>query len=169
MSEKPPLPEDLSREQLWAIILELREMIAQQASRIQELEEQVAKNSRNSGKPPSSDGLKKKPAPKSLRKKGQRKSGGQDGHQGHTLEMVSDADHILEYAVRSCPHCRADLDSVPVAGIEKRQVFDLPPVQLEVSEHQVEIKDCPCCGERVKAPFPAEVKQPVQYGARLKA
>lgn len=169
MTDKPLLPDDLTREQLWDMILELREIIAQQAARIQALEDQLAKNSGNSGKPPSSDGLKKKPSPKSLRKKGQRQSGGQVGHEGKTLEMVSDPDQIVRHAVVSCPHCACDLSAIEAEGLEKRQVFDVPPLRLEVTEHQAEIKGCPNCGERLKGIFPPEVTQPVQYGSRLKA
>jgi transposase len=159
----------LDKESLVAIILGLREVIAQQAARIQALEDQLARNSRNSGKPPSSDGLKKKPRRRSLREKGKRKNGGQKGHPGHTLEMVAKPDHIVVHPVALCPHCQADLQAVEATGIEKRQVFDVPPVQLEVTEHQAEVKCCPGCGETVKGTFPAEVTQPVQYGPRLKA
>lgn len=169
MSDKPPIPEDLSREQMWAIILDLREIIAHQEARIQTLEDQIAKDSSNSGKPPSSDGLQKKPAPKSLRKKGKRKSGGQPGHEGHTLSMVEHPDQIVCYELETCPHCARDLSGVAVAAVEKRQVFDVPPLALEVTEHQAEVKCCPGCGERVKGAFPAEVTQSVQYGSRLKA
>ena len=161
--------EALDQESLIAIILELREGMALQAARIQALEDQLAKNSQNSGKPPSSDGLKKKPQPKSLRQKGQRANGGQKGHPGHTLEMVANPDHIETHAVEVCPYCQTDLGGVEAESIEKRQVFDVPPVQLEVTEHQAESKCCPNCGQRVKGVFPAEVTQPVQYGARLKA
>jgi len=160
---------ELDKESLVAIILELREVIAEQAARIQVLEDQLAKNSQNSSKPPGSDGLKKKPRRRSLREKGKRKNGGQEGHQGHTLEMVASPDHIVIHPVKACPHCQADLQDVEVASIEKRQVFDVPPVRLEVTEHQAEVKCCPGCGETVKGPFPAEVTQPVQYGTRLKA
>lgn len=164
-----PIPTELTREEMWEMIQELEELVANQMARIQELEDQLAKNSGNSGKPPSSDGLKKKPAPKSLRSKGKRKNGGQKGHQGHTLEMVEQADHIVLHELASCPHCEADLASVEVESVEKRQVFDVPPVRLEVTEHQTEIKCCPDCGQMVKGQFPADVRQPVQYGARLKS
>lgn len=158
---------DLDKETLIAIILELRQMIAHQASQIQELQDQLAKNSQNSGKPPSSDGLKK-PRTRSLRKKEGRQSGGQKGHKGHTLEMVEQPEQVVVHRVESCPHCAADLREVAPDGFEKRQVFDIPPVQVEVTEHQAEIKHC-ACGQVVKAIFPPGVTQPTQYGARLKA
>lgn len=160
---------ELNKESLIAIILELREVIAQQAARIKTLEDQLAKNSRNSGKPPSSDGLKKPPRRRSLREKGKRKSGGQPGHKGHTLEMVADPDHVEAHDLAACPHCQADLQDVAAARVERRQVFDVPPVRLEVTEHQAAVKRCPCCGETVTAKFPEAVTQPVQYGPRLKA
>ena len=76
---------DISREQLKQLSKdELIEIILQLLPRIQELEDQIAKNSNNSGKPPSSDGLNRKP--KSLRQKTERQSGGQKGHKGHTLK-----------------------------------------------------------------------------------
>ncbi len=159
---------DLDKETLIAIIVELREIIARQASQIQQLQDQLAKNSQNSGKPPSSDGLKK-PRTRSLRKKKGRQSGGQKGHQGHTLEMVKHPDHVVTHRVESCPHCAADLAQNEPDGIEKRQVFDVPPVKLEVTEHQAEIKRCPACRQVVKGMFPPEVSQAVQYGERLKA
>lgn len=159
---------ELDKEALIAIILELREIIVKQAAQIQELQDQLAKNSNNSGKPPSSDGLKK-PRTRSLRKKKGRRSGGQKGHEGHTLEMVEHPDQIVIHSVTSCPHCAADLHEVGADQVEKRQVFDVPPVQIEVIEHQAESKRCPQCGQMVKGMFPPEVAQPVQYGERLKA
>ena len=167
MSEKTTPPPELSREDLWAMILELREVIAQQSKRIQALEDQIAKNSGNSGKPPSSDGLKKKAT--SQRQKGKRKSGGQKGHKGHTLEMVTHPDHSVSHTLTTCPHCQTDVSAVSVERVEKRQVFDLPEVRLEVTEHQGEVKTCPCCGEKAKARFPEGVDHAVQYGTRIKA
>lgn len=159
----------LDKESLIDIILELREQMAQMSVRIQSLEDQLAQNSQNSSKPPSSDGLKKKPVPQSLREKGKRKTGGQKGHKGNTLKMVSDPHRVEVYAVISCPDCQADLSSVEVKEIERRQVFDIPAIEIEVTEHQAEIKCCSCCGTRVKAEFPEGVSSSVQYGSRLKA
>lgn len=153
--------ESLDKESLINIVLAL-------AERIQKLEDQLAKTSRNSGKPPSSDGLKKRRT-RSLRKKGERKSGGQKGHEGHTLQMVAEPTYVVAHQLDLCHECGASLAEVSVSGLEKRQVFDIPPVQVEVCEHQAEIKQCPCCGKEVKAPFLESVTQPVQYGNRLRA
>jgi transposase len=167
--------EKLDKEDLILIILALQEQVqalqqtvAQQAAEIQGLRDQLAKNSRNSGKPPSSDGLKK-PRTRNLRRKTGRRSGGQKGHEGHTLKMVEDPDHIEVHQVSKCPQCAADLHAIEACELERRQVFDVPPVRMQVTEHQAEIKVCPQCGKRIKAHFPAEVTQPVQYGLRIKA
>jgi transposase len=164
---REPLAE-LDREALISIVLTLQQTVAEQAAVIQSLRDQLAKNSRNSGKPPGSDGLKK-PRTRSLRKKNGRHSGGQKGHQGHTLKRVEQPDHIRVHKVAACPHCATDLRSVEAYKQERRQVFDIPPVQVEVTEHQAEVKVCPTCGEQVKGEFPAEVTQAVQYGPHLQA
>lgn len=136
--------------------------------RIEALEGQLKKNSQNSSKPPSSDG-QKKPEPKSQRERSGKRSGGQRGHQGYRLEPVSKPDYEVIHAVRACGHCQADLRGVGQQRLVKRQVFDLPEVRLEVTEHQAEEKTCPVCGHSTQAPFPAEVSQPTQYGPRFRA
>jgi len=135
--------------------------------RVRDLEDQLAKNSRNSSKPPSTDGLKK-PSPKSLRKKGQRNSGGQPGHMGHTLKMVEEPDHTEVHRVEECECCHRSLADHEPDSVEKRQVHDLPPRRLVVIEHQGEIKLC-ACGHLNKAAFPEGVGAPVQYGPHARA
>jgi transposase len=165
----------LDKETLIALLLsalaridELERVVASQTATIQQLQDQLSKNSRNSSKPPSSDGLKK-PKTRSLRQKGKRPLGGQPGHKGSTLKMVAEPDYVEPHPALHCPHCQTDLSEIEAVAHEKRQVFDIPPVCLEVTEHQAEIKQCPGCGQQVKGAFPADVPQPTQYGPRLKA
>jgi transposase len=154
---------------LLSYIQGLVDHIQSQDEIIRGLRDQTAKNSKNSSKPPSSDGYKK-PHPTSLRNlSGSKKNGGQEGHEGHTLEPVEEPDHIKMYEVKECSSCHAALEDEKVIGYEKRQVFDIPPIRVEVTEHQAEIKDCPHCGKRNRAEFPPEVSQPVQYGCRIKS
>ena len=160
--------EQLNPESLIELILALQEQLAAQQALIQELQDQLAKDSRNSSKPPSSDGLKKRRS-QSLRESGKRPRGGQPGHKGQTLTQVEEPHHVIRHALPGCPHCQTELKAVAAVGQVKRQVFDIPPVAIEVTEHQAEVKQCPGCGVRVQAAFPAQVSQPTQYGLRLKA
>jgi len=134
---------------------------------VRSLKEQVAKDSHNSSKPPSSDGLAK-PKPKSLRPPSDRPTGGQPGHQGHTLRMVEKPDRTVRHAVERCKDCGQSLAQQAPDRVERRQVFDLPEPKLEVTEHQGEIKTC-ACGCVNRAAFPAEAAAPVQYGPRVKS
>lgn len=151
-----------------AVVALVLEVFTKLAERIQNLEDQLGKNSHNSGKPPSSDGLSK-PAPKSLRKRHGKKSGGQPGHAGATLEPAARPDRIEVYPVKQCKHCQASLEGIKAEAYEKRQVFDLPAVKMEVTEHQAEIKQCPQCGKESRGDFPEGVTQRVQYGSEVKA
>lgn len=135
--------------------------------RVRQLEEQLAKDSHNSHKPPSSDGLTK-PKPKSLRPKSGRPTGGQPAHPGHTLHRVETPDRIVRHRVERCSGCARSLAGQDPDRVERRQVHDLPEPKLEVTEHQAEVKTCPC-GRVNRAAFPPEAAAPVQYGARVKS
>jgi len=136
--------------------------------RIKELEDRLATNSRNSSKPPSTDGFNK-PKPKSLRKKSGRRSGGQRGHKGHTLQRVEKPDRTEVHRVDCCAACGRSLAKQPAEKVETRQVHDLPPRQLVVTDHRAEQKRCSCCGHLNKAAFPEGVNAPVQYGPDVRA
>jgi transposase len=131
------------------------------AARVRQLENQINTNSRNSSKPPSSDGFART---KSLRKKSGKKSGAQKGHPGHTLVMTDHPDKVEVQKVTHCHGCGANLAEQPAELIESRQVVDLPPLKLEATEYRAEQKTCQTCGAVNKAAFPDGVNQPVQYG-----
>jgi transposase len=161
-SECPP--------EIVAYIYYLHEKIDKLEARVTELESRLNLNSNNSGKPPSSDGYARKNRTTSLRKKTQKKPGGQPGHKGKTLEQSSNPDHIETHSPGVCSSCGNSLQNGSIIGIEKRQVFDLPPPSsIEITEHQSLTKVCIHCGEKTSGTFPHGVTQPVQYGSRIKA
>jgi transposase len=131
------------------------------------LRELLNKNSQNSSKPPSTDGLQK-PAPKSQRGKSDKKSGGQNGHTGKTLLQVESPDIVEIHQPTHCSSCNTSLMEVAAHGFEKRQVFEIPEPKLNVIEHRCEKKQCPGCGKQNIAEFPVGVEQPVQYGPLAK-
>ena len=148
-----------------AIIAEFEARIALQDKRINELERRLNKNSTNSSKPPSSDGLKRPNRNKSLRAKNTgRKPGGQAGHPGRNLQASETPDTTVNLPLDSCPECGGDLSDEPVLSEERRQVFDLPDIKMLVTEYLAERKGCPGCGALVRAEFPRGVSAPVQYG-----
>lgn len=145
----------------------LESRVQQLEVRIHELEDRLSKDSSNSSKPPSSDGLKRKP--KSLRKQSGKKPGGQQGHTGKGLAQVSNPDVIVTYVPSYCNGCGSDLSDVTSTTAEQRQIFDIPQPKINVTEHRVEEKQCPCCGKQTRASFPENIKGPVQYGDRIRA
>ena len=147
----------------------LLEIIERLEARIRELEQRLNKNSSNSSKPPSSDGLSKPPRTSSLRENGKNKSGGQPGHKGETLKQTETPDIIKKHALTTCPDCQHSLLLSPLVGIVKRQVFDIPLPKIEITEHQSEVKHCTCCNKPVTATFPVGVLAPVQYGEVIRS
>jgi transposase len=149
-------------------------------TRIEVLENQKSKDSKNSSKPselfggsfprkrraPSGDGFAKRT--KSLRTKSGRKSGGQKDHPGSTLEWCEEVDEVFIHPVVDCTSCGASLETVEVLNLRCSQVYELPPIKLVVHEHQAEEKCCPKCGVLNQGKLPAFVNSLVQYGPGLK-
>jgi transposase len=159
-----------TREELVALVQAQAAENAALKVRIAELERRLGLNSGNSGKPPSSDGLKKPPRTRSSREPSGKRPGGQKGHRGETLRQVAEPDSIVDHFPSSCAACGAAVTPAMSAGHGARQVFDLPePRSLVVTEHRAH--DCVCtgCGAHTRASFPDGVNAPVQYGPRIAA
>ena len=153
--------------ELRAQLAEAYQQISQLAERLQRVEGQLAKDSHNSSKPPSSDGPRRKP--RSQRQRSENPTGGQPGHAGHTLMAVASPDEVVRHRPLVCAHCQQSLEGVPGQLKERRQVHELPEVRLLVREHQVEEVCCPVCQQVSRGSFPAGVEAPVQYGPQMRA
>ena len=156
-----------------------REQIAALLERVRDLEARLAKDSHNSSKPPSSDGLKRQlPRTRSLRRKTGKKPGGQLGHRGETLHLVAEPDAIVEHRPTICSTCQTPLEGVEgvepgeaatVVGRERRQVQDLPAIRLRVTEHQALHVRCPACQQVTVGAFPVAAPSRAQYGPQLRS
>lgn len=144
-------------------VTELRKENAVLKARIHELEH--PKNSNNSSIPPSKDDNRPKKN-QSLRKKSEKKTGGQKGHQGYTLEMTSSPDKVINHIPIVCSECGRDLSEIESNITDKRQVVELPPIQPIYIEHRKHAKLC-SCGCLNKAGFPFGVNAPIQYGGNI--
>ena len=152
------------------LIASLRSQILALQAEVAELRRRLGLDSSNSSKPPSSDGLAKKPRiAGSLRVRSGRPSGGQKGHKGGTLRQVADPDAVVGHEACACGHCGSALGPQAAVGVEKRQVFDIPERPLQVTEHRATVYRCAQCLGVTKAEFPAGVVSPAQYGERIKA
>ena len=161
---------DAAIEALQAENASLRAENAALIERLAYLERRLGLNSGNSGKPPSSDGLKKPPRVSSLREPSGKKTGGQKGHPGATLRRTEAPDATIDHYPEACAACGEPLTAAMATGHVARQVFDLPePTPLIVTEHRAH--DCLCivCGTQTRAAFPDGVTAPVQYGKRIGA
>lgn len=146
---------------------ELRERLTAAEATIKQLVELLGQNSRNSHWPSSRDKSRRKS--KSLRSKSERKAGGQEGHEGHTLAFNPEPDVTQRHRPTECEHCQASLAAeIAASEVAKRQVLDLPPLRYITTEHQVETVLCPNCGQATSGEFPAGVTHPVQYGSQVK-
>jgi transposase len=148
-----------------AEIAVLRETLAGLQSQVADLAARVKTSSRNSSKPPSSDGLAK-PSPKSLRGKSGRRPGRPKGQPGATMELTGHPDKKVRHRPAKCGGCGKSLKNATVTGVERRQVIDIPPVKAVTTEHQMLTVRCGC-GCETKAQAPDGVTAPVQYGPRI--
>jgi transposase len=149
-----------------SLVKQLLDRLDAVESRLNAVEGRTKKTSRNSHKPPSGDGLGKRT--KSLRTKSDQPSGGQPGHLGSTLEWSETVDWVEVHDVKTCDGCGVSLRETPVDQWLARQVFDIPAIELMVTEHQVAVKCCGQCGQQNQGHFPVEASNVVQYGPRLK-
>jgi transposase len=145
------------------------DLIMQLVERIEVLEKQLAKDSHNSSKPPSSDGLQKKQRTRSSRRHSGKKTGGQNGHPGSTLEMSKTPDIVKKLKVKRCTCCKKSLEGIAAKGIEKRQRFEIPRPKVTITEYQAEVKDCPYCDTENRADFPDGITHKTQYGNYLRS
>lgn len=164
-----PIPSDPTVEQLLAAVAERDAVIGALLTRLEELEARVGQNSRNSSRPPSSDGYAKPRSPSRAEQKAAgRKPGKQPGAPGKHLRQVQAPDEVISHVPAGCNGCGAPLADAAEAGVERRQVFDLPPARVQVLEHQLERRAC-ACGRTTTAAAPAGVNAPAVYGPRLRA
>src|SRR5260221_232067 len=150
-----------------AVIQHHEEQMSSLSEKLKALRDQLAKDSHNSHLPPSSDRFVRKP--KSLRQKSEKRSGGQPGHRGSSLQFSSTPDELIELHVEECEACQQDLHAVAACGRERRQVVDLPSPRVVVQEYRAEQKQCPHCQQITSAAFPAGVQAPIHYGPNVGA
>jgi transposase len=170
---QPLLPEDVRDElpeKAQEYITELERELVKARAEIEKLRGQLLMTSHNSSKPPSSDGLAKRPViPGSQRRSSGRKPGGQPGHRGSTLLPVAVPDSVEHHPVDRCS-CGVHLSKLEPSKIEVFQAFDLPTTPIGVTEHRREVKICPACRTQVTAPLPAGLKGTgTEYGPRIKS
>lgn len=150
---------------VFAALAQQAAQLAALTARVAELEARLGGHSQNSHRPPSSDGPGT--PPRSQRTRSGKPPGGQPGHRGHTLTMTASPDTVVAHHPVACDQCGAALADVPARTVARRQVVDLPPLALAVTEHQAATVCCPHCRTTTTAPFPAGVTGAVQYGPRL--
>jgi transposase len=149
------------------LIQQMQAQMAALSQQVKDLQDRLAKDSHNSSLPPSSDRFGRQP--KSLRKKSEKKSGGQEGHAGTTLRFSQKPDEVIEHRVSVCASCQHDLRQVEACVTLRRQVVDIPSPRLIVQEHRAEQKQCPRCQHMTVASFPPTVTAPIQYGPQIGA
>lgn len=165
----------MKREEIEAIYDQGKEavvdLIEKLIARIDYLEKRLGIDSHNSSKPPSTDGMfnKNRKRTRSMRKRSKKKSGGQKGHEGKTLEVSDKPNKRVRIKVEQCSCCGKSLTGTSSKGIDKRQEIEIPEIKPYITEYQSEIKDCPYCGKENRGSFPEGITAKVQYGNYLRS
>ena len=150
-------------------IADLTAQIEALTQKIADLTEKKNKNSNNSSKPPSSDGLNKPNKKRSLREKTDKKQGGQPGHEGHHLEIIGEPDEVIELKPKQCQSCPNWENCKGNACIgEKRYRVDIKVVQTLERYDRIDV-ECPLCGKELQGEFPEDIKGEIQYGTYISA
>ncbi len=143
-------------------------MVERLEERIKELEARLNMNSSNSSKPPSTDNKLEKGKNKTT-SKSKKKRGAQTGHKGKGLKIVTIPDKTEKILPTSCSCCESSLADIDSLKHEKRQLFDLPDIKMQVIEYQAHSIECKECHTISKAKFPKNIKAVTQYGDNLKS
>jgi len=152
-------------------VKELQRLVYSLMEEIKELKHRLSKyenpkNSNNSSIPPSKD--ENRPKRKSLREKSNKKIGGQKGRKGKTLNMVETPDIVEKHFPEYCNCCGNNISKIPAEFVGKRQVFDIPEIKIQVTEHQVFKRKC-TCGQETISTFPIQANAPVSYGNNIES
>jgi len=159
MHDKPPLPE-ITQEDWAATPPAVRAVVVALLARIADLEARLNQHSGNSSKPPSSDPPDAPSKPPRTPRGKPRTRGGQPGHEGHSRDLVppEQVHEIVAHRPTECPHCQAALpaDLPDAAPVHRHQVYEIPPIEPHITEHQVHTVCCPQCAKTVRADLPNE-------------
>lgn len=171
MSEQNLLPDEIWQKtppEAQALLLAMNERLAQLEQMVAKLQEQLALNSQNSSKPPSSDGPKK-PKKTKPKKKSRRKRGGQVGHKGSHRKLLplEEVDALVECKPTECKSCQHPLVGEDPAP-QRHQVAELPPIKPTITEYQLHQLTCLQCGEKTRGKLPQGVS-PSAFGPRVEA
>jgi transposase len=157
--------------ELQALVIVLLKKVEELTQEVTDLKARLAKyetpkNSNNSSVPPSKD--ENRPKRGNLRERSGLKPGGQKGGKGNTLRMTKTPDSIDKYIPQYCKCCGASLDDITSVYAGKRQVYDIPKIEIKVKQHQIYSKQC-SCGHVTKSEYPTEANAAVSYGNNIES
>ena len=157
--------QELPKDEIIEILLAVLDIVKQQAEKIAELESRLNQNSKNSSKPPSSDGFNK---PQSLRERSMKKPGGQKGHKGNGLKIEREPDNVIEVQPIECPECTQGLINQPMFHSNTKYVYDVE-IKVVLNKYEIQETICPNCGVTVVGQPPEDCKGTINYSSMIRA